>query len=133
MVLYDSDFSYIELDKAKNIVKHVWKESSRGISDEQFRREMEKLAAVFEQYMPDYVLVDQRQFYYVVVPSMQVWVDENVNRILVENKCKKIAFVVPPELLAKLSVSQTLQERYSQNLNVHFFDEYDQAVNWLGV
>lgn len=103
------------------------------MSDEEFRSEMEKLASVFEQYKPDYVLVDQRKFYYVVVPTMQVWIDQNVNRILVENKCKKLGFIVPPEFLAKLSVSQTLQESYSQNLNVHFFDDYNEAVSWLGI
>ena len=132
MVIHDSNFASIELDEAKRLVKHVWKEASRTMSDAQFREEMETLAGVFERYRPEYVLVDQRHFYYVVVPSIQVWVDKNVNRILVENECKKLAFVVPTEMLVKLSVSQTLLEGYSQNLNKRFFDNYDEAIDWLG-
>ncbi len=133
MLLHDTEFSAIEYDDKKSLVRHVWKDATESMTEDQFKEEMQKLAEVFEQYKPKYVFVDQRDFEFVVIPSLQTWVDQNVNRILVENKCEKLAFVVPEELLAKLSVSQTLQESYSQNLNVRFFDDYHEAEAWLGI
>ncbi len=133
MEVYMSEYQNIQYNEDKSLIKQVWSEKTQYMTDEEFQEEMQKLAENFDKYKPNYVFIDQRNFLYVVVPSMQRWVDMNVNKVLVLNKCKKIAFIVPPDFLAKLAVSQTLQESYSQNLNVRFFDKEDDGWEWLGI
>ena len=131
MELHDSRFARIEYIEDLQMVVHIWKIESVNLTEEDFKNEMQTLAFFFKQYKPKRVFVDQREFYFTVVPGLQRWVDTNVNKILVDNGTEKVAFVVSPDILAKLTVTQTLSESYSQNLNVRFFDDYKDAKQWI--
>ncbi len=131
MELHDSRYARIEYIEDLQMIVHLWKIDSVNLTEEDFKNEMQTLAGFFEQYKPKRVFVDQREFYFTVVPGLQRWVDTNVNKILVDNGTEKVAFVVSPDILAKLTVTQTLSENYSQNLNVRFFDDYKDAKQWI--
>ena len=131
MVLHESKYAKIELDDDLNMVTHTWTYHTTEMTEKDFKDEMTVLANVFKKYRPKRVFVDQRNFFFTILPSLQQWIDINVNKILYDNNCQKVAFVVSPDVLAKLTTDQTFESGYSSQLNVKFFDNIVEAREWI--
>ncbi len=131
MVLHESKYAKIELDDDLSMITHTWTYRTTEMVEKDFKDEMTILADFFKKYRPKRVLVDQRNFFFTILPALQQWIDINVNKILYDNNCQKVAFVVSPDVLAKLTTDQTFESGYSSQLNVKFFDNIVEAREWI--
>ena len=133
MILHSSQYSKIKYFPQLGLIKHVWFSASKNMLEDDFVAEMKVMAKIIDHYKPRYMIVDHRNFFFVVVPSLHQWLDETIHRRLFENKCEKLAFLVSPDLLTRLSVSLVNEEQYSRLLEVRFFENYDELCEWLDV
>ncbi len=133
MVLHSSQYSKIKYFPQLGLINYVWFATSKEIKEEDFVEEMEVFAKIIDQYKPRYVIVDQSNFFFVIVPSLHKWLDETIHRRLFENRCEKLAFLVSPDIMTRLSVSLVNQGQYSMLLDVRFFENYDELCKWLDV
>ena len=132
MEKFQNQIQTIEYDASKKLVTQTWTDKSKELNADGFKNEMLELAKFFEELQPSSVLIDMRNFFFAVIPELQDWVNENVNSKLVKANTKT-AFVVSSDLFTKISVEQTLDEKDGAEVNSKFFDNYDNAKNWLGV
>ena len=101
------------------------------MTDSNFVSEMQLLTRFLKLLQPQRILVDLREFYFNVMTQLQFWIDDNVNKILLQNNCQKVAFVYSTNVISNVTVKQTFNRRYSSQLNVSFFDNFNKAFDWL--
>jgi len=127
---FKNNIQTIEYNSSTKQVTQTWTKESKSLSEPEFKTEMFELANFFEQYKPEKVLIDMRDFYFVVVPELQTWVNENVNSKLAEINELKTAFIVSSDLFASISVEQTLEDN-TKDINNRFFESKNDAEKWL--
>lgn len=76
-----------------------------------------------------YIISDTRK-HKVVIREDTNWVAEQINPQLIKHGLKKIAFIMPQIMTAKISVEK-FSESSSKELQIGHFAEMDQAVNWI--
>lgn len=127
---FQNEFQTIEYNADKSLVTQIWKKNSEKLERESFEKEMLELAKFFTELKPKKVLLDMREFFFVVGLKEQAWINENVNSILAEIKSKS-AYIVSPDLFTAVSVEQTLAEDKGQEMPHKFFQNEDEAREWL--
>ena len=128
---FKNDIQTIEYEAKENLVIQTWTEQSKEINDDGFKKEMLELAKFFKQHQPKSVLIDMRNFYFVVGLELQEWVTKNINSILEAMNKTKTAYVVSPDLFASVSVEQTVEGTAEENFTRKFFDKEEEARKWL--
>ena len=127
---FKNNIQTIEYNSSTKQVTQTWTDESKSLNESEFKTEMLELAKFFEEHKPVNVLIDMRDFYFVVVPEMQTWVNENVNSKLSGINSLKTAFVVSSDLFASISVEQTLEDN-KESINNRFFENENDAEKWL--
>ncbi len=131
MEVSDTKYATITYNEDTDMIIHKWKYETIQMTQDSFREEMQRLVESFNKYKPKNVLVDQRDFMYTLLKDDQLWVDENVNKVLNELGCQKVAFVMSHDIMAKLTVDHTFEEEHSSKLNTRFFEFYKDALEWF--
>jgi hypothetical protein len=132
MEKYQSKIQSIEYFASENLLIQTWSKESNNTADSEFIAEMLQLADYITQTKPKKLLVDMREFKFPVAPEQQDWINQNVNQLLVELHTKT-AFVVSPDLFTSVSVEQTLNDKEGKKVNNRFFEDYQNAKNWLNI
>lgn len=132
MEKYQSKIQSIEYFVNENLLIQTWNKGSNNATDSEFISEMLHLADYINQTKPKKLLVDMREFNFPVAPEQQDWVNKNVNKLLVEHQTKT-AFVVSSDLFTSISVEQTLNDNEGKKVFRKFFDNYQNAKDWLNI
>lgn len=101
------------------------------MTDEEFRTTISAYGKQVEEKKPTKVLVNVTDFRFVVAPKTQEWVDEKINAIGINIGIKAVAMLMPKELIAELSVEQTMDEKIGRALPIKNFSDRRSAINWL--
>lgn len=133
MIVYHSDFLKMIFHDEKSILELVWFESSSGISQELFLEHVQEEDKLVKLYQPQYILLDARNFLYVIAPETQTWMDNTLFPEWKKSGMKKIAVLISPDFMTQLSLKLTAEEvlEGKQAIEGHFFEEKESAVNWL--
>ncbi len=86
---------------------------------------------IAEEYRPTKTLWDLRNFKLVIDLTLQTWIDEYVNQREFELGITKEAFVMPNDMIVELSVEQTMDENFGQNIETALFTDREEALTWL--
>ncbi len=128
---FKNSIQSIEYNTSENLVIQTWTKESENLKNETFKIEMLELAKFFKHFQPKRVLIDMRDFYFVVGLELQDWVAKNINSILETMNETKTAYIVSPDLFASVSVEQTVEETAEENFTRKFFDSEEEARKWL--
>jgi len=131
MDIYSSKFSILSFIKERNILIQTWKNKTKKIDDKLFAQEMRQLQFAINKYSPKLLLINMLRFFYIVDNETQIWVNKNVNKTIIEQKIKKTAFVISPNIETIVSVEQTLSENQSKSMNLKYFKTIHEAEEWL--
>ncbi len=116
-----------------SLIWHVWKEESKSMDEDDFVHEIKEFSKCIDRYKPMYVIGDHRHFHYVVMLSTFRVVNELVHKKLYQYGVKKVAFLVSADMLANVSLTESVSGGYASRLNIRFFDDIHQAYQWLGI
>ncbi len=130
MLLYESEFVKIVFDEENLVVENHRRDCSE-MSDENYRTEAIILAEFVEKHKPKGILMNNREFNFVIVPSTQIWVNQNIFPRLLKTGLRKGAFVVTDNVFSQVSVEQTLDEEESKPFIIKYFKNIEEAKNWL--
>ncbi|MBN2892982.1 MAG: hypothetical protein JXL97_14030 [Bacteroidales bacterium] len=131
MNYHSSNFSEIVIFLEKQIIIQNWHKKTSFMTDNQFLKEMSHLKKAVVNHNPCSLLVNMSEFRFIVSPELQLWVNKNVNKSIVENKIKKVAFVRSQDDIAAISVNQTITEDEGLGMNSKIFNSADDAEKWL--
>ena len=130
MVAFENKYGKFEYIRDKKLVIVSCFPSTGHMTDEEYKQLATKLAEVYEEYKPQIVLVRHQDFNFLITPEIQEWINKNVISKLKEAGTKKVAFIVPQDIFAQVSVEQTVSDR-NLPFEKRFFEDEDSAMKWL--
>ena len=71
-------------------------------------------------------------FEYIIVPSTQEFVNEQLFGTFALNKLKKLAIIKPKDITTFVSIAQTVSEDSQHFFKIELFENETEASTWLG-
>ncbi len=114
-----------------SMLEQVWTDETNLMTDDEYKIDMYHYLKFVEKYQLSLALIDTQKFQYLIPIRIQTWVDKKIaaraNKIV-----KHIAFIVPKDIFAQVSVQQTMEE--SEGIcyqNIRYFENKEEAKKWL--
>lgn len=117
-------------DTQNQIMEINWL-SEANITNQEFMNYLQKWTELIEQYKPKSFLVDSSKYHVVMTIDMQTWHDKTIAPKYLKAEIKKIAFVLPKEIFASTSITQTFEEENAQKIEINYFNDIKLAREWL--
>ncbi len=135
-VYFENQYGQIRFDDNNKVLIVTFKPINYDLEidiEEKLKDFMLKYLEAFMHYRPSRVLLDYRDFNYVVSSDFVNWVKENIVKKTVANGLKRLAQVYPKELVAKLDldfVVRPIIENVPGPIRRNF-EDYNEAYQWL--
>ncbi|TAH22700.1 MAG: hypothetical protein EAZ08_00245 [Cytophagales bacterium] len=131
MEIHRSDLQVIHYEAEKYLMQVVVSPNTKYIGDESFQEAQRKILALSEEYLPTRMLINLQDLLYTIPPEMQEWTAKEIIPTLIELCVKRLAYIIPNEFYAQLSVEQLVSEIPALNFVTAFFMEEKVAIEWL--
>ncbi len=128
--LHKSSYYEILLDKSKSLIVHKALPNSAEMSSEDFKNEMSLFLELCEKHHPKQDLVNLVDMHYTIVPADQDWVNAHVFPRLLQ-VIERMALVVPKGIFESVALEQTMEEASGQQFFRKYFENENNALNWL--
>lgn len=130
--LHQTSLWHIQWDESAKLFQLTWSETTEDMTADQFKAELQTYLEFVKKYHPEKVLLDTSLFLFTIEPKLQEWVDKEINAKSPQYGVQKIAMLVTTDLFAQVSMEQTIEEANASTLlDIRFFDEKTQAMQWL--
>lgn len=130
-ILFENQFGEIRHNLDSNMLEVHWKDSTEKLEDEDFQDFLLRFADLLQQYHTSSFFVDASKKLFVMKNAIQEWHDEVIVPKYIEAGIRKIAFLIADNTMVDISLELTFDEENSQKLQTRFFDEENEARNWL--
>ncbi len=119
------------IDEELSLLEQHWTNETGNMSEDDFKTEMFNYLAFVEEYITEKALINTKFFNFSIHSELQIWVDKNIsnkaNKIV-----KKIAFILPEDMFAEISIQQTMNEKEGAKYEkIKYFSTIEQARDWL--
>ena len=129
--LYESDYLIIEYYKSTRLIKVEIKPDSEKMTESIFKKESLIWAKLLTEYKPERMLIDGRNFRFIVTPEQQVWLNENLIQVGIQAGLRKYANVIPQSLFVAVSVEQLTPKNTPKDFQVKITPNYEEAYVWI--
>lgn len=129
-LLYKSKFVEILYDSQKSLIIDKFLPDTIDMTVNDFKSEMLIFVEMCEKYLPKRELVHLLDMDFVIDIGMQDWMNLEIFPKY-QGIIKLMAFVMPTELVPKLSISQTMDEEEGKKFKQSYFDNEEEAIDWL--
>jgi len=127
----DNIYAATYVEQENSLLIQEWKSATEKMKNSEYKAELVFYKDTILSQLLEKVLIDTKKFRFIISPDLQKWVDTQIafftNKIV-----KKIAFVMPEEIFAEVSIQQTMEEeeatKYGTSL---YFENRDLALEWL--
>lgn len=120
------------IDKNREFINDVWNEASGKMTTDEFKGILLQWKDLVIEHQLKKALIDTRKMAFMIEPSLQNWIAENINKPVKEKGFKRIATLLPSTIFEKVAMEQTMKEFTSvNNFQTHIFDDEDVAKEWL--
>ncbi len=132
-IILNQVYKTISYDPTRSFWLVRWTKNTELMDDKEFQEIMLLYRSITEEYNPDFVLIDLREFHFTVAPEMQVWINETINIPLEKNfPVKRVAFLCNASFFIQLSLEQTIDDSPAHKDNkTRFFELETEAEKWL--
>jgi len=129
----NSEFAryFLYTNEGVTILTQKWSSNTETMDDDGYKREMLVYLEIMQARRIEYVLINVKDFRFVISNSLQEWVDKNIN-LPCKEIVQKIAFLMPPGLIERLSIELTMEEEEASTFDGYkYFEDEDEAMQWL--
>ena len=130
MILHKSKYVEIIYEQENSLIIDKFLPTTKDMERDEFRKEMNIFVKICENHNPERELVHLLDMKYVIDIEDQEWMNKEIFPRY-ENMIKRMAFFVPSELFAQVSVEQTMDEEAGQKFVQKYFENEDEARKWL--
>ena len=130
MVIFENQFISMDFDENKNLFIEDWKPTSEDMTNEDWKETRIELMNACLKYKFDKILSLGNSFYFIIIPELQKWLAETISP-KINHLVEKVAITIPPEMFAHISVEQLMEEDETSKVSSQYFDNKDNAINWL--
>lgn len=130
VLLYEEVYLKSTLFAQKQYILNYW--TGEGfLTDDIFKTCMLAVAKEALKHKAKGILVDTRKFDLPISPELQEWYNETIVPIHLEAGITKMAFLLPDDFYAQLSIEQTMEEGQAKAQKTRYFDTYEASEQWL--
>ncbi len=131
MIAFENKYSIIYFDEANSLMTVEMLPATEEMTDKEFKEYGLVFLEMMEKYKPEKELYNTINMKFLVVPEIQDWITENINK-KVSKIIKKVATIMPAEYFANVSIDQMLYEfKDDRSVKQMFFDNIEEAKKWL--
>lgn len=135
MTIEENKFVKINLDSTNSMLIAEWYITTADMNDEVYKELFQKITQIIQTQKPEKWLGDTRNFAKPVTPALQEWIATELSPLWVEAGLKKMAMILPAELIANLSIQQAVEEiagvKEISIFETRYFDNIPDAKTWL--
>lgn len=129
--IYESDFLCIELDEILSFINITIKPESEKMTEIIFKKETLIWSGFMLKYKIKRLLVDGRNFRFVVTPDLQKWLDNNLTYPAINSGLKRYANVIPQGIFVAIAIEQTSPQNTPEDFSYKLTPDYNEALNWI--
>jgi len=133
MEIYKSKFVLRTYDVINRTITSTWLSSTEKMTIDEFKAEMLTLVDVIIKHKATYLLSIMKDLRFPIVPDLQNWISHTIVPKFIEAKLLKQAIIIPDELIAQLSMEQTIDEveHEKHEHQSKFFSDIEEAKKWF--
>ena len=121
--VYKSELHENIFDTENSLLSSRWYTSAL-LEESVYRQELTNYFECVKEYKPKFVLMDAVEANYVITIETQKWLVDTFFHIYKEIGFKKMAILLPEDIIANLSIEQTIDENKDLNLmQTKYFDK----------
>ncbi|OJJ23240.1 hypothetical protein BKI52_02480 [marine bacterium AO1-C] len=132
---FTNNFLNAFIDKDSSLLTIVWLPSTYEMSGEHFQSIFMKIAEFIEENKIKYWMGYTKDFAFIVPPDLQEWAAQDFNRRVLQAGLKRMAMIVPSDIIANVGVKQSIEEmerhQNIETIETRYFDDDQQAKEWL--
>ena len=125
---------YYKVQIFDDILEIKWFPTIEELDEEEYKKLLYKTHAYLLDYDYSKLLENTQDFFYPLTQDLIDWIKEEITLgIFKRSKLKKMAYVMPKDILSKLGVENLIEQarlEYPYIVRL-FFDNRKDAVNWL--
>ncbi len=130
MILHKSKYVEIIYEQENSLIIDKFLPATEDMKQDEFRKEMNIFVEMCEKHKPERELVHLLEMKYVIALEDQEWMNKEILPKYADI-IKRMAFFVPTEIFAQVSVEQTMEEEAGQKFVQQYFENEDEARKWL--
>lgn len=115
----------------KKFNKTVWKPETEKMETDEWKEAIEAIAKFTLQKRNELYLSNDKDLKYIFEVDNQVWMAETLGKSFITAGIKKFAIVRPTEMISDLAAEQTVEEAGKTPFETRFFDNEEDAMQWL--
>lgn len=123
----NSLYSFQLLDESISIILFDWTEKSKNMTYEDFQTACNNYAGFAWQYQAKHLLVDTRNFQFILPEDFSIWRGEQLNPRYYSLGVKKFAYVTTPEWIQYMKDIPAENGRFE----TRNFTSSAEAIHWL--
>ena len=131
MHVFENRFVKFEVFSEESLFVETWTAETTNMLPHEWQEIHLELAKTFETFRTSRLLVLSKAFNFMITPDLQKWLAEKVFPRGAASGLKKIAFVVPDDLFASVSVEQLMEEDTERVFITRYFKDEIRARQWL--
>lgn len=117
----------------KQLLIDAWHDESKQLAQEEFKKILIYWKDMVVKHQIKKSLTDAQKLHFVIDPTIQEWVANEVLSVAAKAGLLKMAFILPPSIFEKVSLQQTIDERddATEILSRKYFENQATAEQWL--
>lgn len=131
MEIHRSDIQVIYYDEESSLMRIIVSANTEYIGDENFQEAQLKILEMAKRYQPNCVLTNVQDLRYTIPPEMQEWAAQEIIAKMIPLGLMRLAYIIPKDFYAQLSVEQLVDELPILNFTTAFFIDEKTATEWL--
>lgn len=130
MILHKSKYVEIIYEAENSLIIDKFLSTTQKMNIDEFKEEMLVFVKMCEEHKPERELVHLLDMKFGITLEAQEWMNTEIFPRY-KDIIKRMAFLMPTEFVAQLSVEQTMEEEVGQAFLQKHFDNEAEAREWL--
>jgi hypothetical protein len=101
------------------------------MTEEEYKQEFLNYLDIILKVRPKKIIPDTRNMFFPIAPELQEWTNQTIFPPSLEMGLNKAAFVISQEMIAQLSIEQTMEEHEGVKFITRYFDNKEEAKEWI--
>ncbi len=131
MEVFRNKYCALSYTEKSQTLDQIWSAETENMTLEDYKNVQLNTVKLFEYNCAKRIYVYLKDFRWAITPDVQIWTNDNIIKPLVKAGILKISYIVPKDLIAQLSMEQTLEEDTEQKFPYKYFTTENEARNWL--
>lgn len=113
--------------------KTIWTTATENINLDQVKAEILQSAKEILEYKPMFFMADETERRFPFDVDIQQWVAQTIAMACIQAGVKKMALIMPNDILVEMSTEQTVDEAGKLPFELQYFYDHSKALQWFGI